>query len=161
MRILAIDSSSNVASVAIAEEYVGDLFAYEFCKMYAGWGFGEHDFENVPFRETGEWYERGNQKALEYTTQIILLEARENQLEVNLKALKKPAGIIEGLALFALFSLFNIIVPLMLTLFRFEQCNAVIVASISISFLIIGLFSTCIYLVWMLKWKKDGEMKFI
>lgn len=149
--------NSDMIPAAIAEEYVDDLFAYEFCKMYAGCGFGEHDFENIPFRETGEWYERDNQKALEYTSQIMLLEARENQLAVNLKALKKPAGMIEGLALFALFSLFNIIMPLILALFGFEQRNAVIVAAVCILFLIIGLFATFIYLVWMLKWRKDDE----
>lgn len=98
------------------------------------------------------------QDGMIYTTQITLLETREKQLEVNLKALKKPAGMIEGLALFALFSLFNIIVPLMLTLFNFAEHHAVVVASVSISFLMIGLVSTFIYLAWMLKWKKDGEM---
>lgn len=149
--------NSDMIPVTIAEEYVGDLFAYEFCKMYAGWGFGEHDFENVPFRETGEWYERDNQKVLEYTTQIMLLEARENQLAVNLKVLKRPAGMIEGLALFALFSFFNIIMPLVLALFSFEQHNAVVISSVCILLLIIGLFATFIYLVWMLKWRKDDE----
>lgn len=146
--------NSDMIPVTIAEEYTGDLFAYEFCKLYAGWEFGDHDFENEPFRETGEWYDRDNQKALECTTQMMILEAREKQLTASLNALKKPTGMKAGLIVFASFSFFNIIAPLILTLFSFSGKSAIVVAAISIMLLTIGLVVTFFYLAWMLKWKE-------
>lgn len=140
-----------------AEEYTEDPFAYEFCKLYAGWGFGEHDFDNTPFRETGNWYESDKQKAIEYTTQIMLLDMREKQLTTSLRALEKPQGMGSGLMLFALFSVFNIILPLVLSLFTFDGYSIFVIAGICILFLAVGLIATFIYLAWMLKWKNKSE----
>lgn len=149
--------NSDWIPIEIAEEYVDDLFAYEFCKLYVAWGSGEHDFENTPFRETGKWYEEDRQKVLECTKQIMLLEKQKQQYTTSLKALRKPIGMRAGLILFALFSFCNIILPLTLSLFRLPELTATVVAAISILFLTVGLISTFSYLVWMLKWKKDED----
>lgn len=146
--------------VAAAEKYSDDLFAYEFCEMYAGWGFGNHDFENEPFRETGAWYENDKQKAMEYSTQIIMLEMRERQLTSSLRSLEKPKGMKAGLVLFALFSVFNIILPLVLSLFKFTKASQIIVAVICILFLMLGLIATFFYLAWMLKWQNKSVAYF-
>lgn len=145
--------NSDMIPVAVAEEYTDDPFAYELCKLYAGWGFGDHDFDNVPFHKTGAWYERNNQKALEATTQIMFLEVRETQLTSKLNALRQPVGMNAGIIIFAMFSLINIIQPLVLTLFSFVGIRAIIVASISILLLALGLIVTFVYIAWMLKWK--------
>lgn len=152
--------NSDYIPVIAAEEYSGDLFAYEFCKLYAGWGFGEHDFDNTPFRETGDWYEDDKQKAMEYTTQLMILDMREKQLTTSLRGLEKPRGMGIGLMLFVLFSAFNIILPLILSLIPFAGYSVFVVAGICILFLTTGLVATFVYLIWMLRWKDKSVALF-
>jgi hypothetical protein len=149
--------NSDWIPVEIAEEYANDIFAYEICKLYTSWGLGEHDFENTPFRDTGNWYERDSQKALEHTKEITFLRQQKEQYLISLNALKQPTGMKSGLILFALFSLCNIILPLTLSLFRFAEPFSTIGAVASIVFLTLGLVATFFYLAWMLRWKKEDE----
>ena len=149
--------NSDWIPVEIAEEYADDIFSYEVCKLYVGWGLGEHDFENTPFRDTGAWYERDSQKVVEHTKEITFLRQQKEQYLISLNSLKQPIGMKSGLILFALFSLCNIILPLAFSLFRFPEPFSTIVASVSIFFLALGLVATFFYLAWMLRWKKEEE----
>ena len=89
---------------------------------------------------------------------MMILEAREKQLTASLNALKKPTGMKAGLIVFASFSFFNIIAPLILTLFSFSGKSAIVIAAISIVLLTIGLVVTFFYLAWMLKWKEKESI---
>lgn len=152
--------NSDMIPIAVAEEYTDDLFAYEFCKLYAGWGFSDYDFDNTPFRKTGKWYEHAKQTAQDYSTQIAVLGMREGELVTSLRALEKPKGMKAGLVLFALFSVFNIILPLVLSLFSFTKVGQIIVAVICILLLTLGLIATFAYLAWMLKWQNKSVAYF-
>ena len=149
--------NSDWIPIEIAEEYTDDLFAYEFCKMYVGWGLGEHDFENTPFRATGKWYEEDRQKILDCSKQIIFLKWQKEHYAATLRSLKQPNGMKIGLILFALFSLTNIILPLTLSLFNFAKPILTVIAVSSILLLTIGLVATFFYLTWILKWKKEDQ----
>ena len=149
--------NSDWIPIEIAEEYADDIFSYEVCKLYVGWGLGEHDFENTPFRDTGAWYERDSQKVVEHTKEITFLRQQKEQYLINLNSLKQPIGMKIGLILFALFSFCNIILPLAFSLFRFAAPFSTIVAAVSIFFLTLGLAATFFYLAWMLRWKKEDE----
>ncbi len=150
--------NSDMIPLPLAEEYREDMFAYEFCKIYAGWGFTDFDFNETPFRERGEWYERDKQEALRHTTQIMVLEQQQELYSSGLNSLKKPQGMTAGIILFGLFSLFNIIFPLVLSLFELSGQSAVIATTTSILFLAIGLAATFAYLVQMLKWKSIDSL---
>ena len=61
-----------------------------------------------------------------------------------------------GLAIFALFSLFNIIQPLILSTIPLgTPAEYNLVRFVSIALLLIGLIATFWYLAWLLKWKTD------
>lgn len=149
--------NSDMIPIILAEEYSGDIFAYEFCKIYAGCGFYNYDYENTPFRATGEWYERDRQKLLEYTTQIMALENQEEQYLENIKKLRKPKGIKQGIAIFGAFCLLNIICPLSLCLFNYAAQIKFLIGVIAIAILAIGLTCTLGYMIWMLKWKNSND----
>ena len=152
------DLNSDMIPITLAEEYSDDPFAYEFCKIYADWNFSDSDFDETPFRETGSWYDRDNQKAMEYTTQILMLDMREKQLTNILKSLEKPAGMKSGLILFALFSFFNIVCPLSFSIIPFSERQTVTISIVSVLFLTLGLVGTFVYLIQMLKWKKLSDL---
>lgn len=147
--------NSDMIPVALAEEYNHALFEYEFCQLYAAWGFEEYDFENIPFREKYKGYETDRQKALEYTIQIMVLESQKEQYIASLNALREPAGMKVGLALFISFSFLNIILPLTMSLFCFTEHASIFVAIVSVILLATGLAATFIYLAWLLKWREE------
>lgn len=150
--------NSDMIPETLAEEYSADLFAYEFLKLYAAWGFSDYFEEEHIFRENKNWYENTRQRALEHTNQLATLDVQEQQNKANLTKLKHPKGMKIGLLIFALFSIFNIILPLSLSIFTYTASANVIISLTAIALLIIGLASTFIYLAWMLKWRKAEEV---
>ena len=72
---------------------------------------------------------------------------------MDLNRARKPKGMKTGLLIFALFSVFNIVLPLFLSVTAIPQEWNSIVAYCVIGMLALGLGVTLWYLVKMLKWK--------
>ena len=139
--------------VDLLEETGEDSFAFRFYKMYARWGFSEYIEEREDeFR--GEWYESVKQESLNANTQAMMLDIEEQRYEMDLKSLKKPKGMKLGLVIFVLFSIVNIILPLVFSMIPLLDTWCLIVAFCSIGLLALGLVSTFLYFAQMLKWKE-------
>lgn len=141
----------------LAAEVKGTYFEYEVCRAIA-----EEVFPStlplissaVP---TGAWYERDKQRIANLRIEIASLRIHEEQSKEQQKALKKPRGMKRGLAIFALFSLLNIIQPLVLSTIPLStDAEYNIVRFISIAFLLMGLIATFWYLAWLLTWKQNA-----
>ena len=137
----------------LAEDLVEDLFSYRFLQMYANVGFSEHVGEYVPHLY-GDWYERVKRESLEDNTKAMVLEIQETRYKEDLLKLQKPKGMKTGLLIFVLFSVFNIIFPLLLSVTTIPQEWNCIVAYVVIGMLALGLSVTFCYLAKMLSWKK-------
>ena len=136
----------------LAEEYTEDLFAYEFLKMYAGWGFSDY-FETCEPMSRREWYEGARQQVIQANMQAAALDIQQQCYEMDLEHLQKPRGMKSGLLLFALFSVLNIVCPLLLSVTPLPGSWCAISAYCSIGSLALGLGSTFWFLSHMLKWK--------
>ena len=137
----------------LAEEYTDDPFAYEFLKMYAGWGFSDYFDECEPMTHR-KWYDETQKRVIELTTQAAALDIQEQIYSMDLDRLKQPKGIKLGLVIFALFSVFNIILPLFFCAVPLTGQWCYVVSFCSIGFLSLGLCTTFWYLAHMLKWKE-------
>lgn len=141
----------------LATEVKGADFDYEVCRVVA-----EEVFENsLPSLSaatvtTGAWYERDKQRIENLRIDIASLRIHEEQCKEQQNGLKKPKGMKRGLAIFALFSMFNIIQPLVLSTVNLSttaEYNTV--RFVSISLLVVGLIVTFWYLAWLLMWKQE------
>ena len=157
-----IDSSNCILNSdgipkLLAEELTDDIFAYEICMMYSKFDTFEftHSFNYISERK--EWDKRTSIKIEDYSSEIVAIEIQENQYELDLQRLAKPKGMSGSFYLFTLFSVFNIIMPLVLSLFRFTERIETMIAFSSISMLAIGLLVTFILLTWILKEEKETE----
>ena len=83
-----------------------------------------------------------------------MLDIEEQRYEMDLKSLKKPKGMKLGLTIFVLFSIVNIILPLVFSMIPLLDLWCLIVAFCSIGLLALGLVSTFLYFAQMLKWKE-------
>ena len=140
----------------LAAEVKGTYFKYEVCRAVAEQVFPTM-LPLISAAPTGAWYERDKQRIANLRIEIASLRIHEEQSREQRKALKKPKGMKLGFLLFALFSLFNIIQPLILStvpLSTVAEYN--IVRFVSIACLLIGLIATFWYLAWLLAWKQ-GE----
>lgn len=147
------DFNSDMIPTELAEENTGDLFVYEFLKMYAGWGFSDY-FDSCEAKSRGPWYESTRQSVMQVNMQVAALDIQEHRFELDLERLATPKGMKSGLALCILFSLFNIVLPLSLCLFSFTDKANLLIQISSIAFLAVGLVTTFWYLARMLKWKQ-------
>lgn len=140
----------------LAEEYTADLFAYEFLKMYAGWGFSDY-FDDCEPMTRREWYDGTRNRVLEVNTQAAVLDIQEQIYSMDLERLKTPKGMKIGLLIFAIFSVFNIIIPLFLSVTPLSDRGCLITIYCAIGSLVLGLIATFWYLVNMLKWKERSD----
>lgn len=139
----------------LAEEYTDDLFAYEFLKMYAGWGFSDY-FENCEPMTRRNWYEDTRKQVLEANTQAAILDIQEQIYTMELERLEQPKGMKLGLLIFALFSVFNIIIPLFLSTIPLSGRWCTIIIYGTIGSLTLGLAATFWYLAQLLRWKENS-----
>ena len=144
--------NSDMIPVELAEENTDDLFIYELLKMYAGWGFSDY-FENCESMSRRPWCESTKQHLLQLNMQVSALEIQEHRYELDQKRLISPRGMKSGLVLCLLFSFFNIIFPLSLSIFSFSNKVIPFVQASSILLLAIGLVTTFGYFAKMLTWK--------
>ncbi len=138
----------------LAEEYTDDLFAYEFLKMYAGWGFSDY-FEDCEPMTRRAWYDETKRRVMELNSQAAALDIQEQIYDMDLDRLKQPKGMKIGLLIFALFSILNIILPLFLSATPLPGKWCLVVLFCSIVSLTLGLCATFWYLARMLKWKES------
>ena len=141
----------------LAAEVKGTYFEYEVCRAIAEEVFPSTLHLISSAMPTGAWYERDKQRIANLRIEIASLRIHEEQSKEQQKALKKPRGMKRGLAIFALFSLFNIIQPLVLSTIPLSTAAEYnVVRFISIAFLLIGLIATFWYLAWLLTWKPNA-----
>ncbi len=145
--------NSDMIPCELAEEHANDPFVYEFLMIYAGWGFSD-EVEDRPPRQRASWYEKNKEQVLQANMQAAALDIQEQRYKIDLERAKNPKGMKIGLLIFALFSVFNIALPLFLSVTAFPKEWNSIVAYCSIGMLILGLCATFWYLEQMLRWKK-------
>lgn len=144
--------NSDMIPCELAEEHTDDPFVYELLMMYAGWGFSD-DIEEMPPRPRAAWYDKNKEQVLQANMQAAALDIQQQRYEMDLNRARKPKGMKTGLLIFALFSVFNIVLPLFLSVTAIPQEWNSIVAYCVIGMLALGLGVTLWYLVKMLKWK--------
>ena len=139
---------------SLAAEIKSDAFAYNVCCEIAK----ECSPSMIkPFpTPTGAWYERDSQRVYNLDFEIEALNIQKEQCQKQKNSLKKPRGMRCGITLFILFSVFNIIQPLIFSsITTINECQYITMKIVSIFLLSIGLISTFIYLIWLLRWKDD------
>lgn len=135
----------------VASTLLDDAFDIEFCMRYS-----QHsDYYTPASASNGEWYQRTRAELADYNTRAAILDIQEKNYYEQSLQLKKPKGMLTGLLIFAVFSLVNIVIPIILSSISLSptQCSNVRVTSIAA--LGVGLVATFMYLVWMLRWKDE------
>lgn len=146
------DINDLMIPVDLMREIGDDCFAFEFCSMYAHWVFPELlvDEENDACNELCK---RARENILTANTQVITLDIEQHHYETELNALKRPKGLGLGFVIFALFTIFNVVLSFVLSIIPIPNEWCYVVAACAIGLLTLGLVSIFVYLAWMLKWK--------
>lgn len=113
--------------------------------------------ESIPgVAGSGYAYHKNCDAIQEQNAAIALLELQKKQCDEQISALKKPRGMKLGLVIFALFTIFCIIAPLIASPFATESYQMFAITKVVFLGLFgIGLISIFGYLVYLLKWNKD------
>jgi len=107
---------------------------------------------------TGKWYAETQEKVISADNKITYLMLQRKQQYSRFKALKKPKGMKLGLALFALFSVTNIVYPLSLSPYVTANYQCYLQTKIlTISMFAVGLALMMMYLVYLLHWNKQKK----
>lgn len=146
--------NSDFIPCDLAEEYNCDIFAYKFLMIYATLGFSDYIEVHKTISDP-EWHAKTRQQILSANTKAAVLDIQEQVCQMDLERLQKPSGMKLGLLIFALFSVFNIILPLFLSAAPLAGQWCAVVLYCSIGFLTLGLCATFWYLASMLKWKEQ------
>lgn len=144
----------------IGSEFEGRQKAAERAKKKAqaplGLSFDYPDISEIMTEQVatnGYWYEKNAERIDEQKSAITLLELQKEQIEKQLRSLKKPKGMRLGLSIFAVFSILCIILPLAFTPFSTENVHYYLMAkTVSIAFFSLGLIAIFLYLVYLLRW---------
>lgn len=139
----------NMIPCALAEEYSDDPFVYEFLMMYSAWGFSD-DVEEMPSRQRADWYDKNKEQLLQANMQAAALDIQEQRYEMDLNRARTPKGMRTGLVIFVLFSVFNILIPLFLSVTEIPETWTSTIAYCVICMLALGLGVTFWYLASML-----------
>ena len=103
-------------------------------------------------------YNKNNDIIKEQQDKINWLEFQRKQLEETAVSLKKPKGVLCGLIIFAIVSVFCIIFPLILCPFSTPDYYCYIITkTVVLSVFVLGLISIFGYLTWLLSWKQDNK----
>lgn len=106
---------------------------------------------------SGYSYRKNCDSIQEHKSAIALLNLQKKQCEEQISTLKKPRGMGLGLLIFALFTIFCIIIPLGCSPFSTDSYKAFIIAkSVFLGLFVIGLIAIFGYLVYLLKWNQDS-----
>ncbi|MEE1369168.1 MAG: hypothetical protein UF405_02355 [Acutalibacteraceae bacterium] len=114
---------------------------------------GDYEFDTSSVSGGGYAYHKNCEAIQEESAAIALLELQEKQCTEQIQALKKPRGMKSGLVIFALFTVFCIIVPLAFSPFSVNSYLAFIITKIVFLVLFsVGLLAIFSYLTYLLKW---------
>lgn len=106
---------------------------------------------------SGYSYRKNCDSIQEHKSAIALLNLQKKQCEEQISTLKKPRGMGLGLLIFALFTIFCIIIPLGCSPFSTDSYKAFIIAkSVFLGLFVIGLIAIFGYLVYLLKWNQGS-----
>jgi hypothetical protein len=144
-------NDDNIPS-CLASEVKDKPFEYDVCCEIA-----YEMFPCVRGVRNNSWYDRDQQRVYGLNLEIDSLQLEKERATTMKNNLIKPKGMSLGLWIFALFSVFNIIIPLIcsMVITTIKQYNAFKV--ISIVTLGAGLVATLVYLATMLKWREKDE----
>lgn len=149
------DLNDDDIPCTLAAEVKDSHFEYETCSVIAEAVFPRR-LPRLSPHITGAWYERDKQRICDLNLELTSMRIREEQLMERKKGLTKPKGMKIGLVIFALFSLFNIILPLVLSMVTLQNiCQYYAVQAGAIVLLLLGLIATFWYLAWLLHWKPE------
>lgn len=113
----------------------------------------DYEFDTSSVSGGGYAYHKNCEAIQEESAAIALLELQEKQCTEQIQALKKPRGMKSGLVIFALFTVFCIIVPLAFSPFSVNSYLAFIITKIVFLILFsVGLLAIFSYLTYLLKW---------
>lgn len=106
---------------------------------------------------SGYSYRKNCDSIQEHKSAIALLNLQKKQCEEQISTLKKPRGMGLGLLIFALFTIFCIIIPLGCSPFSTDSYKDFIMAKgVFLGLFVIGLITIFGYLVYLLKWNQDS-----
>lgn len=143
---------------SLAAEIKEDAFEYDVCCEIAKECSPAIIKPLVPVSYA--WYERDSQRVYNLDFEIAALLIQKEQCEKQKGALKKPKGMSSGIVLFILFSLFNIIQPLIFSnVTSISKWQHSVMIIVSIMLLSVGLIATFIYLAWLLRWNDKSNTK--
>jgi len=143
--------NSDMIPAELAEDIARDVFIYEVLKIYSEYVFSE-DCEVDEFRSRGSWYERSIVRLAQLDMQIVSLEIEEFRCKMDLQRLKKPKGMEGGLMFFAVFTVSNIILPLLLGAVDLPECMLLPVCICGFLLFCSGLVGVIVYLFRLLRW---------
>ena len=113
----------------------------------------DYEFNTTTFSGSGFAYHKNCESIQEENIAIALLELQKKQCTEQIQALKKPRGMKSGLVIFALFTIFCIIVPLVFSPFSVNSYLAFIITKIVFLLLFsVGLLALFTSLVYLLTW---------
>ena len=116
----------------------------------------DYEFNTSAISGSGYTYRKNCEAIQEQKSAIALLELQKKQCHEQIQALKKPRGMKSGLVIFALFTVFCIIMPLAFSPFSANNYRTFII--VKIVFLLLfsaGLLAIFAYLVYLLKWDEN------
>lgn len=159
------DYAENEDGVPITvAKKMSDDFEYETCrKIMKSLDSSTNRFANIltaelPDVSGGYWYAKAQQDVSAFQNKIDWSKLQKLQITARHKALQKPKGMAMGLVLFSVFSVANIIAPLVLSPLstnNYYLYNSVKIGAI-VSFAI-GLAAILLYLVYLLHWSGKKE----
>lgn len=163
--ILAVkeDNFGYEVLLALGKKLKKEIRATERAKEKASNPFGfalpdisDYEFNTSTISGSGYVYHKNCEAIQDQEAAIALLELQKKQCNEQIHALKKPRGMKAGLIIFALFTVFCIIMPLAFSPFSVNNYWAFVIAKI-ISLLLFsaGLVAIFIYLVYLLKWDEN------
>lgn len=142
----------------LADEFSHSFFDYGVCKILwekSGMAYELHRLEEI--KQANAEYRKKRDLAKKLSFEIKLLEMKLEQMGERILELSSPKGMIEGLVIFAYFSVFNIIHPLILSTVETIEVYPIAVSHVSIFLLVIGLLAIFGYFVWMLTTTPKNE----
>lgn len=160
-----IETNDDNIPTNLAAEVMNVDFDYNLCKLFADYtdGIAWSIQQSISSARTHQ-VERYNEKSDSLDIllkEIEVLQLQREQFERQKNALIKPKKVNMGMWIFGGISIFNIFMPLLLTLLlpNYHKCVYEVFQYVSLMFLAIGLALTFAYLFSLLDWNTNNSKK--
>ena len=149
---------------SIVAEMQEDAFAYVICKKIANYNERQHLYQVNPYTimptydlqdrlVIPRWYTRNSDIIIEQKNTLGWLERQKKHYENEKLRLSNPKGMKTGLWIFILFSVFFVVMPMLLSPFCTPIYEVYIRTKVTVlGVFIIGLVSIFLYLIWLFHW---------